>query len=332
VCEAASISDEDPADEARRKLDDVLHGTESGIADRVASVMGLSSASFPHRGELLGRKTPTGAPRPERALVVNFEDIHWAEPTFLDWIDHVVDLAAASIPVVCAARPELREERPSWEQVSPRASVLDLQPLTGSDSDALIDNLLGASGATSEVRGRITTGAQGNPLFVEQIISMWIDDGTLYRDNGSWRLRTEASPSIPPTISALLSARLDRLAQEERTVVAGASVIGQVFYRGAVEELCPLSSSPRFRRAFPSWSKSRYWRACHTPSGSCWSRCRNSWSDCSINESATAPTGRRAVVSIHLDHPLSGDMICGKLEFEVESHHVWLPNHVQKGI
>jgi class 3 adenylate cyclase/tetratricopeptide (TPR) repeat protein len=247
VRQAADISDDVSADEARHKLDDLLLGTEGGIADRVASVIGLSSASFPIEEsfwaarrllEHLARKEP---------VVVIFEDIHWAEPTFLDWVGHVVDLARAPILVVCAARPELRDERPSWGQPSPRASLLDLQPLTGSESDVLIDNLLGASGATPDIRARITSAAQGNPLFVEQIISMWIDDGTISRADGSWRLRTQVSVSIPPTISALLAARLDRLGQEERTVIAGASVIGQVFYGGAVEELSPPVVKPKVR-------------------------------------------------------------------------------------
>jgi tetratricopeptide (TPR) repeat protein len=163
----------------------------------------------------------------------------------LDWIFHVVDLAQAPILLLCAARPELREERPSWGKSSSRASLLDLQPLTGSDSDALMDNLLGGSGATPEVRTRVTAAAQGNPLFVEQIISMWIDDRTLTRDDGSWRLGTHAPTAIPPTISALLAARLDRLDQEDRTVIAGASVVGHVFYRGAVEELCPAVVRPK---------------------------------------------------------------------------------------
>ena len=197
--------------------------------------MGLTSASFPIEESFwAGRRLLEHLAR-ARPLVVIFEDIHWAEPTLLDWISHVVDLAHAPILVVCAAPPELRAERPSSGQPSSRRSLLDLQPLSGSESDVLIANLLGASGATSEIKARITAAAQGNPLFVEQIISMWIDDGSLSRDNGSWRLRTQASKSIPPTISALLSARLDRLAQEERAVVADAPVVGQFLKRGAVK-------------------------------------------------------------------------------------------------
>jgi class 3 adenylate cyclase/tetratricopeptide (TPR) repeat protein len=242
---AADITDEDSPEEARRKLDDLLRATEGGIADRVASLIGLSSGSFPIEESFWAARRLLEHLASDEPLFVIFEDIHWAEPTLLDWITHVVDFADERILVLCAARPELREERPSWGEPSPRASLLELHPLTGSDSDALIDNLLGASGATPEIRGRITAAAQGNPLFVEQIISMWIDDGTLSRDNGSWRLGTHAPAAIPPTISALLAARLDRLDQEERTVVAGASVIGQVFYRGAVEQLCPPVVRPK---------------------------------------------------------------------------------------
>jgi predicted ATPase/class 3 adenylate cyclase len=245
VRQAAGIADEDSAEEARRKIDDLLLRAEGDIADRVASVIGLSSASFPIEESFWAARRLVEHLARSKPLVVIFDDIHWAEPTLLDWMSHVVDLAAAPILVICAARPEIRDDRPSWGKSSPRASLLDLQPLSGSDSEVLINNLLGASGVTPEIRARIIAAAQGNPLFVEQIISMWIDDSTLYRDDGSWGLRPEASGSIPPTISALLAARLDRLNHAERAVVAGASVVGQVFYRGAVEELCPPVVKPK---------------------------------------------------------------------------------------
>ena len=235
---AAAITDEDSADVARHKIDDLIRAEEREIAERVASILGLSSASFPIDETFWAARRLLESLARQHPVVVILEDIHWAEPTFLDWVEHVVDLADAPILVVCAARPELREDRPGWSQRRANASLLDLQPLTGSESQVLIDNLLGASEATSKFGAHITAAAQGNPLFVEQIISMWVDDGTLHRDAGSWELKRDASASIPPTISALLAARLDRLGPDERTVIAGASVVGQVFYLGAVEELC----------------------------------------------------------------------------------------------
>jgi predicted ATPase/class 3 adenylate cyclase len=260
VRQAAGIADEDSAEEARRKIGDLLLGTEGDIADRVAAVIGLSSASFPIEESFWGARRFLEHLARNEPLVVIFEDIHWAESTFLDWVSQVIELAAAPIVVVCAARPELRDERPSWDQASPRTSLLELHPLTDSDSDVLIDNLLGSSGATPEVRARIMAASQGNPLFVEQIISMWLDDATLYHNDGTWGLRAETSSSIPPTISALLSARLDRLPQEERSVIAGASVVGQVFYRGAVEELCPAVVRPKVSTFLSALEKKQFIR------------------------------------------------------------------------
>jgi predicted ATPase len=133
VREAAAIGDEDSPEEARRKVDDLLRAAEGGIADRVASLIGLSSNSFPIEESFWAARRLLEHLATDEPLVVIFEDIHWAEPTLLDWIAHVVDLAQGPLLVVCAARPEPREERPSWGQPSPRASVLDLQPLTGAD-------------------------------------------------------------------------------------------------------------------------------------------------------------------------------------------------------
>jgi class 3 adenylate cyclase/tetratricopeptide (TPR) repeat protein len=260
VRQAAAIGDEDSAGEARRKVGDLLLGVEGGIADRVASVIGLSAASFPIEESYWAARRLLEHLARSQPLVVIFEDIHWAEPTFLDWIGHVVDHAQGPLLVVCAARRELRDQRPSWQLRSANASLIDLQPLSASHSDSLIDNLLGGSAAIPEIRSRITAAAQGNPLFVEQMLSMWIEDETLYRDDGLWWLRTDASTSIPPTISALLAARLDHLVQEERVVVASASVVGQVFYLGAVAELCPVNVKPRISTILSSLEEKQFVR------------------------------------------------------------------------
>jgi tetratricopeptide (TPR) repeat protein len=244
VRQAAGISDRDSPEMARRKLSDLRMGMDTGITERIASVMGLSSASFPIEEIFWAARKLLESLARSRPLVVMFDDIHWAEPTLLDWIGYLVDVADASILVVCAARPELLEKHPTWSRGNAKASVIDLRPLSEQESGVLIGNLLGGS-STSEVGARIIAVAQGNPLFVEQVISMWMDDGTLRREGDRWLIRTKASTSIPPSISALLAARLDRLPHEERAVIASASVIGQAFNQRAVEHLCSASLRSR---------------------------------------------------------------------------------------
>jgi tetratricopeptide (TPR) repeat protein len=249
VKDAADIGDDDSSVNARSKIGTVLIGEEeaTAISERLASVMGLASSSFPIEETFwASRRTLESLARREPLLVV-LEDIHWAEATFLDLIEHVVEHSKdSSMLIVCPARRELLEERPEWMQGRANATTISLGSLSADESEFLIGDLL--PGLSAAVRSRITGSAQGNPLFVEQIISMWMEDGTLSREDDQWHFRADAATlTVPPTISALLSARLDRLLQEERMVIAAAAVVGQVFHRGAVQEL----SSPTFARQVP---------------------------------------------------------------------------------
>jgi tetratricopeptide (TPR) repeat protein len=105
--------------------------------------------------------------------------------------------------------------------------------------------MLGQAGLPDVVRRRVIVAAEGNPLFVEQLVSMLVDEGVLRRVEGDWRVADEAGEvSIPPTISALLAARLDRLGRDERAVVEPASVVGLVFAEDAVRHLAPDAVKP----------------------------------------------------------------------------------------
>jgi class 3 adenylate cyclase/tetratricopeptide (TPR) repeat protein len=161
-----------------------------------------------------------------RPLVVVFDDVHWAEPTFLDLIEHVADWSrGAPILLLCLARPELLEVRSSWGGGKLNATTVLLESLSAAETDELIDSLLGGGDLDPTLRDRIRTAADGNPLFVEQMLAM-----------------VEESPddvTVPATIQALLSARLDQLPADERAALERGAVEGQVFHRGAVAALAP---------------------------------------------------------------------------------------------
>ena len=182
----------------------------------------------------------------QRPLVVVVDDIHWAEPTLLDLIEHIADWSRdAPLLLVCLARPELLEDRPTWGGGKLNATTILLDPLDETETDELIDNLLGGSGLDAAARGRIREAAEGNPLFVEEMIAMLVDDGLLRRSDGRWDPVTDLSRiPVPPSIHALLAARLDRLQPPERRVVDRAAVVGKVFWRGAVAELSPEVERP----------------------------------------------------------------------------------------
>jgi class 3 adenylate cyclase/tetratricopeptide (TPR) repeat protein len=157
----------------------------------------------------------------EQPLALVVEDIHWAEPTFLDLAEHLGDWTRdAPVLLLCLARPELLEERPAWGGES-----VTLAPLSDVESEELIANLLGAVALDDATQARVREVAEGNPLFVEQLLAMLAEGG----DPGH----------VPETIQALLAARLDALPEAERDILERASVIGQDFEWEALGELSP---------------------------------------------------------------------------------------------
>ncbi len=128
--------------------------------------------------------------------------------------------------------------RPGWSGGKFNATSVLLEPLNETESGELVRNLLGRAQLAADVRARLTEAAEGNPLFVEEMLAMLIDDGLLERSNGDWVSTGDlGAATVPPTIQALLSARLDRLGPVERAVIERASVEGKVFHRGAVIDL-----------------------------------------------------------------------------------------------
>jgi DNA-binding SARP family transcriptional activator/tetratricopeptide (TPR) repeat protein len=197
------------------------------IAQRIAGAIGVADPggsaadlfwAVRRLFAVLARKQP---------LVVVLEDIHWGEPTLLDLLDHLVDTARdAPVLLICLARSELLELRPTWGGGKLNASSLLLEPLSPSECAIVIGHAGGAA-LGDAVAARIADAAEGNPLFIEQMVAMALEAGGA------------ADFAVPPTIQALLAARLDRLGPLERGVLERASVVGREFDRDAVVELSP---------------------------------------------------------------------------------------------
>jgi tetratricopeptide (TPR) repeat protein len=141
--------------------------------------------------------------------------------------------------MVTVARPELLEQRPGWSGGRLNASTMLLEPLAAEESATLLEHLAGDAALPADASDRITRTAEGNPLFLEELLAMLIEEGRLRRDGGRWVANDLAAASTPPSIQALLAARLDRLAGEERALLDRASVMGQAFDRAAVLALTP---------------------------------------------------------------------------------------------
>jgi class 3 adenylate cyclase/tetratricopeptide (TPR) repeat protein len=236
----AGIAGVDGPDEIRSKIGRLLEGSSDAeiVGERLAEFLGLSGATAaPEETHWAVRKLFEALATP-RPLVAVFDDIHWAEPALLDLIEHVVTWSGdAPIVLLCTARPELLEERPDWATTSREAISLRLEPLTHDESGRLIENLIGSS-ALPEEAGSIVDTAEGNPLFLEHLVGMLIDDGHLRRDGNAWvAVGDLSSLSVPPTITGILEARLERLSSQERDVLERGSVEGRVFHWASVTAL-----------------------------------------------------------------------------------------------
>jgi class 3 adenylate cyclase/tetratricopeptide (TPR) repeat protein len=236
------ISGTESPDDARAKIALGVEGADADlVSSRLAALLGLAEA-VPVVEETFWaiRKLLAGLAAREPIIVV-FDDVHWAEGTFLDLLEYLADsLRDAPVLLICLARPELLEQRGNWMAGKPNASRVHLGSLTDVQMDRLIRNFVGGATVAEEVRARIGDASEGNPLFVEETLRMLVDDGILRPGAGAWTITGDlAELTIPPTINALLTARLDRLTHPERAVVERAAVIGRVFWWGAVAAMSP---------------------------------------------------------------------------------------------
>ena len=237
----AAIDQDQSRDQARHRLLGLAASVPEGatVAERVAHLCGLSDVAAPAEELSWAVRRLFETLARDRPLVLVLDDIQWAEPALLDLIEQLVDWSTgAPLLVLAMARPELLETRPGWGTGRANASQVVLEPLPASAADALVEAILGPSDLPAELRDRIFSAADGNPLFVEEMLGMLTDEGLLRLEEGRWvAAEAVALVSVPPTIGLLLNARLDRLGEQERAVVESASVEGQVFHHSSASAL-----------------------------------------------------------------------------------------------
>lgn len=195
-------------------------------AERIGQAIGLTdgTASLEEIGDAVARLLAIASHR--GPLLILIDDLQWAEDALLDLVASLPELVRPEpILTVCLAREELVDRRPDW------TATMRLRPLDEAEAGSLIDALLG--GVTSPAtRARIDRAAQGNPLFLEELVAMLIEDGVLTSNDGTAASGTPINQvAIPPTLQALLGARLDRLSTRERATIERASIEGEVFHR-----------------------------------------------------------------------------------------------------
>src|SRR5579885_1444713 len=174
-------------------------------------------------------------------VAVYLDDIHWADDGSLDFVDYLArNCAQVPMLILCLARPMLIERRPAWGEGREHHERITLQPLSKKESRQLVEEILRrAHGVPPELREMIVGGAEGNPFYVEELIKMLIDQRVIVPGAVEWSVDATrlGEVQVPPTLTGVLQARLDRLTPEEKSVLQRASVIGRVFWDGAVEHL-----------------------------------------------------------------------------------------------
>jgi len=241
IKQAAGLVDFDLPDVVESKVCALLEGDEHQelVCRHVSQLMGVAESAAGEETFWAIRRFFESSTR-DRPLVLVFDDIHWGESTFLDLVEHIADWSRGSpILLLCMARADLLDVRPGWGGGKLNATTVSLEPLIERQAEMLIGNLFGSDDLPSGVAERIARTAEGNPLFVEEILGMLIDDGLIKKEGGRWVAQGDLDVSVPPSIQALLAARVDRLTPEERAVLEAAAVVGQSFFVGAVLDLVP---------------------------------------------------------------------------------------------
>lgn len=244
----AKILDDDAPTTASAKLEariTELGGTRDptfGRAIRTLLALGPASGldrdqlfdAWRHYLELLAKQSP---------LVLVQEDIHWADAGLLDFIEYLARWAEGPIVILCLARHELLELRPTWGGGMPNVASIVLEPLDAAENAQLVDSLL-SGGLPAELRDRVVTLADGNPLFTEELVRMFVDRGVLRFADGRWELaRPVEEVEIPGSIHAVLAARLDGLPAAEKRAAQNAAVVGRIFWDALIAHLSRQGSS-----------------------------------------------------------------------------------------
>jgi class 3 adenylate cyclase/tetratricopeptide (TPR) repeat protein len=196
-----------------------------GLAGEPSRIEEASFAAWRRFFEALAERSP---------LLLVFEDLHWADPAVLDFVDHLVDWAT-SVPllVLCTARPELLARRPGWGGGKRNAITISLSPLSDEETGELLQALLAQKELPAGAAGPVLTHIGGNPLYAEEYARMLVERGFLVGENGVWQLATPQLP-LPESVQGTIAARVDGLPADEKAILQQAAVVGKVFWLGAV--------------------------------------------------------------------------------------------------
>jgi class 3 adenylate cyclase/tetratricopeptide (TPR) repeat protein len=253
----AGILDNDPPRlvwEKIEKLEEkVLEEPTGRLAAALGWTVGIEDERFSFRGmspNLIEAEIQTAwrhffASLAARApLVLEIEDLHWADPALLALLEYLADRTAGPVLFVCTARPELADKAPGWGGGQRSFSGIMLDPLTEEQASRLVALLLRVDEMPTSVRSKILHRSDGNPFFIEEILRQLIDEGCIVRAGDRWKaVERITSVQIPDTVQAVVAARLDLLSTAEKRSLQCAAVVGRVFWTGSVASLLEVGEA-----------------------------------------------------------------------------------------
>ncbi len=245
----------------RRQLNDLFGEAASEVSSFLAGVLGLPlerdeaeqlsslppdalrQATFGAVRRLLQRLAEDGP------VVVAVDDLHWGDPTSLQLLEHLFPITETSaVLLVLALRPE--RQHASWRvrevalrDFGHRSQEAALHPLAGGADARMLEELLGAGTLPAGTAGELLAVAEGNPLYIEELVRSLVDSGALRHDAGGWRVDPGVAVAIPQSIEAVLASRIDRLPGRARAVLGAAAVLGRQFDVEVLTEVCDAGTN-----------------------------------------------------------------------------------------
>jgi predicted ATPase len=224
------ILESDPPEEAEAKLERALPRDDPDFAwlkARLAPLVGAGGEPASQEESFSAWRRVLESWAEARETILVFEDLHWADEALLSFLEHLADWAqGVPLLLLCTARPELHEQRPSWAAGLRNATTINLAPLTDEETARLIATLLERAVLPAETQQALLERAGGNPLYAEEFVRLLADRG------GPGR-----SAEVPDSVQALIAARLDTLSAERKSLLQDAAVLGKVFWSGALAEM-----------------------------------------------------------------------------------------------
>ncbi len=224
------ILESDSPDEAEAKLERAVPADDPDriwLAARLAPLVGAPAEPASQEESFTAWRRFLEALASEGPTVLVVEDLHWADDALLSFLEHLADWSqGVPLLVLSTARPELQEAHPTWAAGLRNATTINLAPLTDEETARLIGSLLERSVLPAETQRALLERAGGNPLYAEEFVRLLSDSGELGE-----------AVEVPDSVQALIAARLDTLSPERKSLLQDASVMGKLFWAGALAEM-----------------------------------------------------------------------------------------------